>query len=403
MLTLLKMNKPFRHLISGAFFSSIGDAIMAVGILVAIYQQTHSPVAISWLTLAQVLPFLIISLYAGVQVDQLNPKKTLMISDLLRFIILIILFFLWDLNYVGLIGIYVVVFLIYSVSTFFDPSSLVVLKSVVEEPEELLVANSVKQMIIDFSKIAGALIGGAIASSFDIKWIFIINAFSYLISLIFISFIVYERKMQKSSKKLNIRKELKSGWKYIAKKASLDLKKSIYYIVIINIPISILTIQMTLISQRSTIFQPGNYLGLMNSLYMGGSVLGSITIGVLLKKTKINLHHIPLLIFIYSLLTLIPTILFNEIITLLSFFLIGLMAVVIQIIINSIYQREVPNEFMGRVSSFRSMILRIPPPLLSAIYGVMVQYIGLTLATLIITLFSILSLYILLINKDDNY
>lgn len=395
MMQLLVQNKLFRFLISGSFLSSIGDAMMSVGILLAVYQKTRSPVAISLITFVQVLPYLLVSLYSGVKVDRMDPKKTMIHSDLLRFFMLMILVFIWDKDLVGLVGIYLVVFLIFSIATFFDPCSLVLIKRMVK-PEELLEANSAKQMTLNLSRVLGALFGGVLTSSMDVRIIFLLNGFSYLCSLVCLLFVESSHVRPNRTvvkNKPDIKSELKEAWIYLTREASCVLRKSMAYIVILNIPVSVISIQMTMLIHKFSVFHPGTYLGMMNSSYLAGSILASMLISYVTKTFKVDFDKVPFFIFVYSGMLFLPTVFHHSYLILVLFFLIGFLTVFIQILINTGYQREISEEYLGRITSFRSLSLRLPPPLFSAIYGFLVQYVGLRWGTLFLCTFSAITAF----------
>jgi MFS transporter, DHA3 family, macrolide efflux protein len=393
MMQLLVQNKSFRFLMSGSFLSGIGDAMMSVGILLAVYQKTRSPVAISLITLVQVLPYFLVSLYSGVKVDRLDPVKTMIRSDLLRFFLLLILVWLWDQDGVGLAAIYLVVFLIFSVATFFDPCHLVLMKRLVK-PEELLEANSAKQMTLNLSKVVGSLLGGVLTGTVDVRIIFLLNGFSYLCSLVCLWLVESPYGRRKVGKnKPDIKRELKQAWIYLTREASGVLRESMAYMVIVNIPVSMISIQMTMLSQRFSPLHPGTYLGWMNSLYLAGTIAGSILIRQVTKRLQLDFDKVPFLIFVYSIMLFLPTVFHHSLFVLILFFLNGFLAVFIQILINTGYQREVSEEYLGRITSFRSLILRLPPPIFSAVYGFSDQYAGLRWGTFFLCTFSAVTVF----------
>lgn len=60
------------------------------------------------------------------------------------------------------------------------------------------------------------------------------------------------------------------------------------------------------------------------------------------------------------------------------------------IFINTFIQKETSNEFIGRVSSFRSLALRIPPPIVVMLFSYLVDTFNLIFAAILINLATIL-------------
>ena len=91
--TLLKY-KPFRTLWLAQFVSIFGDFLALFGVISLITFRWHgTPVQVTTVTVAFVLPMAIISPIAGVFVDHWNVKRLMIASDLIRAALILMLAF----------------------------------------------------------------------------------------------------------------------------------------------------------------------------------------------------------------------------------------------------------------------------------------------------------------------
>jgi len=91
--TILKF-KPFRTLWLAQFVSIFGDFLALFGVISLITFRWHgTPVQVTTVTIAFVLPMAIISPIAGVFVDHWNVKRLMIASDLIRAGLILMLVF----------------------------------------------------------------------------------------------------------------------------------------------------------------------------------------------------------------------------------------------------------------------------------------------------------------------
>ena len=134
--TILKF-KPFRTLWLAQFVSVFGDFLALFGVISLITFRWHgTPVQVTTVTIAFVLPMAIISPIAGVFVDHWNVKRLMIASDLIRAVLILMLVFVHSVPQIAAIFV-----LLSSVSSFFAPAQSVTLRTIVP-PEGLLAANA---------------------------------------------------------------------------------------------------------------------------------------------------------------------------------------------------------------------------------------------------------------------
>src|SRR6266481_8992944 len=84
-LKTMLQHKPFRTLWLAQFVSVFGDFLALFGVISLITFRWHgTPVQVTAVTIAYMLPLAIISPIAGVFVDHWNVKRLMIASDLIR-------------------------------------------------------------------------------------------------------------------------------------------------------------------------------------------------------------------------------------------------------------------------------------------------------------------------------
>ncbi len=172
--------RDFRLLWSAQLVSTIGTALtdLAAGILV--FTATGSALSVGLMFMATAIPTLIVGLIAGVFVDRYDRRKIMVISDLLRAAIVASIPFLIGIN-IALI--YVAVAAVSTISQFFNPANDALLPEVATD-DELAAANSWIMISSFGSTSVGFALSGLIASQFDIRWAFWLDALTFLFSAV---------------------------------------------------------------------------------------------------------------------------------------------------------------------------------------------------------------------------
>lgn len=396
---LMYKNKEFRLILTASIISKLGDSIMTIAILWSIYSVTHSATLLGLITLMQLLPVILLSLHSGVYADRYSPKKLMIISDFSRFVLLILLILFWHFGIFKLVALYTIVFLLSTFTSYFEPASQVTIKNIVHS-EDLIEANSLQQLTKNLANLFGLILGGTLVASIGIGNTFLINACSYLISgLLIISIKLTIKKKDKINKKLS--NSIKESFRYL-QRAPVSVKQSLFYLITINFSVAPLSIMMTLLAGRSDFHSYG--LGLLNCSLAVGSIIGATISKKIIKITK-SKSLISVFITLYCLsvflCTLFKTIWLNCFLLLFT----GVCSSLILIFVNTFIQRDTDKEYMGRISSIRSMALRIPPPIVALVYGSLVTSIGLIRITLILQVFTICTSFLISLffkNKGSN-
>lgn len=181
--------RDFSLLWFGGLLSVVGDYLLFIALPFFIYDLTGSALATGLMFMAQTLPRLLFGSVAGVFVDRWDRKRTMVVADLSRAVILLPLLMVELGDWLWLI--YVVAFAEATVSMFFIPAKNSIIPSLVEE-RHLVPANSLNAMSEDIPSLAGALLGGALLGVVGVGGLVLLDIVTYLISAAMISRIAFE-------------------------------------------------------------------------------------------------------------------------------------------------------------------------------------------------------------------
>ncbi|MDD5680318.1 MAG: MFS transporter [Candidatus Omnitrophica bacterium] len=179
-------NRNFLLLWIGQIISNFGDWLNNMALVALVYKKSPgSTIELAKLLFFVVIPVFLIGPIAGVYVDRWDRKRVMVTSDILRgLLVLLIPFFILHFN--NFLPVYILVFIIFSITRFFLPSKMAIIPDVVPR-NMLLIANTLSdttRMITAFVAlgIAGIIVDkiGAINSLY-------INSASYFLSALFIS------------------------------------------------------------------------------------------------------------------------------------------------------------------------------------------------------------------------
>ena len=180
-------NRNFSLIWFAGLISIMGNWILMVALPYHIYKVTGSALATSAWLMASILPGVLFGSVAGVYVDRWDRKKTMIFTNLLQVLVILMLVLVKSPEYIWIV--YVVGFLESTLSQFFSPAESALLPQLVDK-EQLIQANSMNALNDNLGRIIGPAIGGVLLGVWGLNSIIIADAFSYLLSATLIGFIV---------------------------------------------------------------------------------------------------------------------------------------------------------------------------------------------------------------------
>ena len=167
-----------------------------------------------------IIPSFILSPIAGAYVDRWDRKKTMIVTDMVR-AILVLLIPLFFANLKSFVPVYITVFFIFSSSCFFLPCKFSIIPDLVSK-EKLMIANSLTNTTMMLAAVLGVGIGGALIEKVGPKGGFYIDAVTYLVSALLLCGMVVSMKTQGEPEKKNQGQDKRSVF--------ADIKEGMIYV-----------------------------------------------------------------------------------------------------------------------------------------------------------------------------
>lgn len=167
----------YRRLWSARTASQCGDVFATVALALLVFDLTGSPLGVSAVVVAEIIPVLLLAPVAGTLVDRLPRVQVMIGADLLRALLAIALVFVGD----NVIAIYAIAFGLSAGAVFFYPAANSTLPTLVQD-NELVAANSGIWTAAVLSQIVLAPLSGLLYAAFGPSPAFGINAASFAVS-----------------------------------------------------------------------------------------------------------------------------------------------------------------------------------------------------------------------------
>lgn len=377
--------KNLAYIILGQIISMFGSNIQQFALSLYVLEVTKSATLFASMLAISVIPRIILSPIAGVIGDWFDRKKSIILLDLIDFILMGtigIYYFVFGEISIGLIISVVVILEI--VEIFYSAAMSAVIPSMVKE-EELFEVNSLNQAFAGVTSLLSPLLAMLLFSNFGLEYIFAINSISYLVAII----LELQIQIPKSNNKPN---------KINFKSFKLDFVEGLNVIRELKIFKYIISLGIVLNCVLSPLFNVGlmyivkvkiganeAQFGLFGSVFTLSMIVGPIVLSRFCDTNKIgkiiwnNFSIIAILVFMMAILSsnTVMDMIGNSSVTfwllLVISFLIGMFTTLANIVIGTLFDISVPNEYMGRASSFLNMFLMLMMPLGQMGYGVMLD------------------------------
>jgi MFS family permease len=205
-LGLLGREPSFRSLFLATLGSGLGTWLALVALQIDVLRRTHSPVWMSALLIANILPTLLVGLLGGPLVDRLSRRGLLIGADLTRCAVFCALPFAP--NATTIVGLAAVT----GIATgFFRPAVYAGLPNLVSDAD-LPRANSLLQTIDNVTWAIGSLVGGALVAARGPHLAYWINAATFLLSAALIAQIGQRRLQQAKAETRGHWRDLADGF-----------------------------------------------------------------------------------------------------------------------------------------------------------------------------------------------
>src|SRR5688500_6834964 len=178
-LELFRRNGALARLLAGEFISGIGDWLYLVAVLVVVYAESNSAVLLGIVGAARILPYVLLSVPAGIVADRFDRRMVLLVTDVARGILMLVLVgaVVVDAPTIVIVGLSI---LAACFSTFFGPAIAALLPMLVDE-SDLGPANSAWATLDNVAFIVGPALAGILLAGGGLEFAFLLNAVSFAV------------------------------------------------------------------------------------------------------------------------------------------------------------------------------------------------------------------------------
>jgi MFS family permease len=375
----LVRNRNFSLLWVGQLVSLFGERIHTVALGFLVYEATNKSTLEVGLTYAAgAVPGVVLGPLAGTLVDRWDRRTTMAICDVLRTGLLLAVPLVISVD-VALV--YVMAFLISTVTLLFRPAKTAVIPAIVEE-RDLVAANSLSSVSDTAADLvglplAGILIGGLLMGSLEIA--FVLGAGTYLVSAVLIWIMQVPRQdlIDTPMRLRAIWGDMVEGWNFLRRQAELFSNTIVSTVAQLAVGAEIVaTIPYTReVLATSPAFPAETVYALLLTAIALGSVLGGIGVGWIGERVRKG----PMTIvgFVVMGLSLVAAGLVRDpLVAIGIFFFTGLFNMVFIIPTITLFQQRTPQKLMGRVVSSRQALVFGAIGVSMAISGWLADLIG---------------------------
>ncbi len=361
-----------RRLWLAQIVSIFGDFLAIFAVLsVVTYELKATAGQITLISIAFMIPFALIGPLAGVFVDRWNVKRTMIASDLIRSVLALSLVFASGLN-----QIYVVLFILSAVSTFFVPAQTVALRTIVP-PEGLMSANALIQQAFQLMRIISPAIAGAAVAWVGADACYYFDSVSFAFSAVMIASLLIPRvnaptAEPETSKVKSVLSALTSGVKFIFTHPTIAF-------VILAMAAGMFAVScfgpLIAVYVRDELHAGSLLFGIVNSMIGVGMIVSTLLMNRFAKNASKS--HLAL----WGLLTMgIFVVLMaafrNAVMAAVGTFGIGFGVIFIVVPAQTLIQQETPMEMMGRVSSSLMSVFSVSQLIGLAFSGSLAEAMG---------------------------
>lgn len=165
--------------------STAGSSLTDLAAGIWVYRETESALAVGLTLMATAVPSLFVGLLAGVYVDRHDRKRILVVTCLIQSVIVGLIALTVEMD--SILGLYALLLINAGVKQFFDPAHDSLIPEMASD-EELTAANAFLSIAAFGSTAIGFAGAGLLASTVGLTWAFIIDAASFVVCALLISF-----------------------------------------------------------------------------------------------------------------------------------------------------------------------------------------------------------------------
>lgn len=387
------------------FISRFGDSIDQIAYGWMVYTLTGSKLLMGTLFAVSAIPNIVLSPFSGVFADHFKKKKTIVICDLGRGLVVMLTAILFGLGYLRTWHLFAFTIMNSSLETFSSPARASIMPLILNK-DQFLSANALSSSVSSFAQLIGLGAAGFLIATIDISGAILIDALTFFISAILIFLMVVKGDV-KSDRKLDTKTyvtDLSEGFKYIIKNKLILL--TVLAAMVVNFSLAPIGVLEPVYAKEILKSGPEvmSYLGIamVTGIIISGILVGQF--GSRFKKSLLITIGFVVLGASYTALSLPELVQFSKqnaiLIAVGLYFIFGLAIPPINATVGTYMLENTKQELLGRVSSLLTMVCLCAAPIGSALTGVIAEFTSISTIFISMGALVILVGLALLFNKE---
>lgn len=373
-------NRNFRLMFLGSFFSALGDSIYFLTLAWLIVDLFNSGTLMGTIMLIVGTVRFLCGMLGGGVVDQVGPRRVMILSNLLRACVMITMFVALMVGQMEIWYLMTLAVLFGLIDSLYWPASTAMQQRVLKSVGELGRANSMSFTVMRLLAIFGPALAGYLLVVASYSNIMLVIAVMFITSATLTAFIRLEDDVQQSPA------EDRKSVKGVLHKFVTNLREGYAFLFTQRILLTmVLTIFFANIGANGVIILfpflvkelgwGGNGLGILQASIAAGSILCGLILSI--RPFKTPSIYIPMIGFFGQGAMLIPIAFMGGISGVaVSLFVQGMFTALIGVMIPTIFQTIVPKHMMGQVGGIMMTISMASTPFSHFIFGTLTDLYG---------------------------
>jgi len=357
-----------RRLWFAQLVSVFGDFLAIFAVFAVVTFQLHgTPTQVAMILVAYMLPLAVISPLAGAFVDRWNVRWTMIASDCIRGLLILLLVMVRDLH-----AIYGIFFALSAVSSFFLPGQSVAVRTLAPA-EGLLTVNALMTQAVQGCQIVSPAVAGLLVEWFGANACFFFDSFSFFFSAAMVFSLTIQRPAASPHTAAStILSSLTQGFRFIFTHSAISF-------VMLSMTAGMFAVRcfgaLLSVYVRDVLGSTAALFGTLNSLIGIGMIVGAQCLYRFASKIPgqnlviYGLGGMGVAVFVTALFGMVAS-------TAAGMLGLGFFAAFIMITAQTLIQRETPHELLGRVSSSLMSLLALSQVLAMFVAGPVAQRAG---------------------------
>lgn len=367
-----KFQHEFWLFLFGETVSNLGSSVTFFALPLLVFRLTGSALNLSIATIVNFLPYLLFGLVIGVWVDRLNRKRLMIYVDIASAICLASIPMMAALGLLTVWWVYIVGFVSSSLAICFDAAEFAAIPNLVPK-ERLVTANGRIQASYYAATTIGPLLAGLLIAVVPVSSLFLIDAFSFLVSAL--ALLIIRTSFNGASKKVagaghSVRQEIGEGLRYVWRHPVLRNISIMMFLV--NLVSSTRLSQLVFFA-KDHLHATDTQVGWLYSAAGIGVAILSLLAGYLRTKLRFSIVSLGALM-VSGVITIIMALTTSYWLALVSWALIAGLVILFNVNTTSLRQEVVPHHMLGRVATVARVLAWSANPVGAFVGGIVINW-----------------------------